>query len=236
MSTVIEGHTVQRYDGELNKLHMEVVKMATLVLDQTKLAVQAWDNNNTDAAEQVIKREHDVDQFEINIDEKIIQILALRSPMAKDLRIIMAFSKTVVDLERMGDLTKRISKLAVEIQKERGDGPVNPMTQYIFSMGKLTTEILQQAIEVLDTFDQDKAKALACTRSALNIEFNKAMDHLKIYAKEDADHIDHSINIMLTLKSLARIGDHSRNLAEQAIFIITGADVRHQNGGYCPTP
>lgn len=235
-TTVIEGHTIQRYDGELNQLHLEVVKMAGLVLDQTKLAVQAWKDDNADAAEQVIKREHEVDQYEVDIDEKIIEVLARRSPVAKDLRIIMAFSKAVVDLERMGDLTKRISKLAVEIQQERGDAPANPMTKYIFSMGKITTDILHQAIEVLDTFDREKAEQLACTRSALNAEYDKAMAELKIHAKADSDNIDHSINIMLTLKSLARIGDHSRNLAEQAIFIITGADVRHQNNLYCPAP
>jgi len=234
--SVIEGHTIQRYDGELNKLHLEVVKMASLVLDQTKLAVKAWESGNTeDAIKQVFEQEKEVDQYERKIDEKIIEVIARRSPVAKDLRVIMAFSKAVVDLERMGDLTKRISKLAREVKQERGDGPANPMTDYIFSMGKLTTEILQQAIEVLDTFNQEKAAALACSRKTLNDEFDKAMANLKEHARNNSDHITQYINIMLALKSLGRIGDHGRNLAEHAIFIVTGSDVRHQKQEFCPT-
>jgi phosphate transport system protein len=87
----------------------------------------------------------------------------------------------------------------------------------------------------MDTFNQEKAAALACSRKTLNEEFDRAMASLKDHAKGDTENITQYINIMLALKSLGRIGDHARNLAEQAIFIVTGNDVRHQKEAYCPT-
>lgn len=233
MSTIIEGHTIQRYDGELNELHLSLIKMGGLVLDQTKLALEAWKPGNVDAAKTVIERENDVDKYEMNLDEKIIEVIALRSPKAKDLRIVMAFSKAVTDLERMGDLTKRVSKIALAFHQSEDDGPSSKMTQDIFAIGKMAVDILQRAIAVMDTFDQEEARALVCLGHSLDEEFAAAMGRLTSYVIEDSHNINYATNIVLALKALERIGDHAQNLAEQSIFVVTGVDIRHQDPAFC---
>ena len=103
MTQSLEGHTVHRYDGELNNLHLRVLEMGGLVLDQVRHALRALQEKDTSFANTVLEREHEVDNLELGIDDDVITMIAKRGPVARDLRVIMSISKTITDLERVGD-------------------------------------------------------------------------------------------------------------------------------------
>lgn len=230
MSYLLEGHTVQRYDGDLNALHMQVIKMAGLALDQTRLALKALKDEDLDAAHRVTEREKEVDNDELKIDEMIVNLIALRTPVAVDLRVIMAFTKSVVDLERIGDLAARIASISLNIYDNENNDPSSQLMRDIFVMGKRAIELLESSIEVLDTLDQSKAQSLLCEpEEELAEDFRSALRRLTTFVLEDSRNVGHAINIVLILKAFERIGEHGRNLVEQALYITNGTDVRHQD-------
>ncbi|ALP53551.1 hypothetical protein Tel_10610 [Candidatus Tenderia electrophaga] len=229
MSYLLEGHTVKRYDGNLNQLHMQIIQMAGLALDQTRLALRALKDEDLGAARRVNEREKEMDNDELKIDEMIVNLIATRSPVALDLRVIMAFSKSVIDLERIGDLASRIAAISLNIYDNENNDPSSQLMRDVFVMGRRATELLENAVEVLDSLDQTKAQQLLCERDELDEDFRSALRRLTTFVMEDSRNVGHAINIVLILKSFERIGEHSRNLVEQALYITNGTDVRHQD-------
>jgi phosphate transport system protein len=227
MSQPLEGHTVHRYDGELSTLHISMVKMAGLVLDQSKLAVQALRNKDLPLAYEVIEREQDVDALELEIDQEILALIARRSPMAGDLRVLISFSKAVTDLERIGDEAARIAHLTVSIYDNERSDPSATLLRDIGSMGNLAIHTLEQSIEVFDTLDAERAEALANADDELDEEFQSGLRRLATFILEDARNLGHAIHITVILKALERIGDHATNLAEHVVFLLKGKDIRH---------
>jgi len=227
MSKALEGHTVQRYDGELNHLHMQVVKMASLALDQTKRALYAFHNKDITTANLVIEREQQVDGLELAVDEEVIATIARRAPVARDLRVIMSFSKAVTDLERIGDESAKISHLSKAIFDNEGSDPSTHILRDVTSMGAIVLSMLQEAIEIFDQLDVTRAEILAKNHNGLDIEFQSSLRRLTTFVLEDARNVGHTISIVLILKALERIGEHARNLAEYVIYLVNGVDIRH---------
>ena len=120
MTHSLEGHTVHRYDGELNNLHLRALEMGGLVLDQVRHALRALQDKDTGFANTVLEREHEVDNLELGIDDDVITMIAKRGPVARDLRVIMSISKTITDLERVGD----------EVKAGHGLGPASSIFKY----------------------------------------------------------------------------------------------------------
>jgi phosphate transport system protein len=227
MSQPLEGHTVHRYDGELNTLHLTMVKMAGLVLDQSRLAVQALRSKDLPLAYEVIEREQDVDALELEIDQEILSLIARRGPVAGDLRVLMSFSKAVTDLERIGDEAARIAHLTVSIYDNERSDPSSTLLRDISSMGTLAISTLEKSIEVFDTLDANGAEALANADDELDEEFQSGLRRLATFILEDARNLGHAIHITVILKALERIGDHATNLAEHVVFLLRGKDIRH---------
>lgn len=229
MSYLLEGHTVKRYDGDLNALHMQVIKMAGLALDQSQLALRALKDEDLVAAHRVTEREKELDNDELMIDEMIVNLIATRTPVAVDLRVIMAFSKSVTDLERIGDLASRIASISLNIYDNENNDPSTQLMRDIFVMGKNAVELLANAINILDTLDPQQARGMLCEDSELEEDFRSALRRLTTFVLEDSRNVGHAINIVLILKAFERISEHTRNLVEQAIYITDGIDVRHQD-------
>jgi phosphate transport system protein len=227
MSQPMEGHTVHRYDGELNTLHITMLKMAGLVLEQTKLAVQALRNKDLPLAYEVIEHEQDVDSMELEIDQEILALIARRGPVAGDLRVLMSFSKAVTDLERIGDEAARIAHLTVSIYDNERSDPSATLLRDIGSMGALAIHTLEQSIEVFDSLDADRAELLANADDELDEEFQSGLRRLATFILEDARNLGHAIHITVILKALERVGDHATNLAEYVVFLLRGKDIRH---------
>ena len=203
------------------------IELASLVLNQAKDAWYSFDEQDFDVANLVIEREHEVDEYEKKIDEELITITARRSPVAKDLRVVMSLSKTVTDLERIGDESAKIAHLTKEIfDNERADPSVH-LLRDVASMGELALDTLHDAISALDRLDLTEAKHIAENNSELDIEFQSGLRRLTTFIMEDSRNVGHTITIVLILKALERIGDHARNIAEYIVYLESGTDIRH---------
>lgn len=227
MSQPMEGHTVKRYDGELSSLHYIVLQMGGLVIEQTRQALDALRHKDLKLAHAVTEREPEVDTLELKADDEIASVLARRGPMARDLRIVMALSKTVTDLERVGDEAARIAYVVASMYDGTRSNPSKPLLRDVKSMGKLALKTLQDGLDIIDTLDADKAEALLADESELDDEFQASLRRLTTFVLEDARNVGHAINITLILKSLDRIGEHARNLAEYVVYLVRGQDIRH---------
>lgn len=224
----LEGHTVHRYDDELSHLHMLLVEMGALVLDQSRIALHALEEEDLEAARQVRKREIEVNDLEIKIDEELLDVIARRSPVARDLRAVVSFSKLVTDLERAGDNALRVAQASLNIYEMGRSVPSAKLLRDVGSMGRLALGMLQEGIEVFDTLDLQRAEALLGRHRALDDELQSGLRRLSTFVLEDARLIGDVITITLVLRALERIGDHGRNIAEYVVYMLEGADVRHQ--------
>lgn len=227
MTVRLEGHAHQRFDGELNHLHIELLEMAGLVYEQVRATLDALQHQNCDDFHIVIERESLIDSLEKKVDSIITEVLAKRSPVATDLRVIIAFSKAVTDLERIGDEAARIAHISTTFYDSEHNNPGVHLLRDITVMGKIVCEDLKEATEALDLLDQGKAEHLLNTQDDLDAEFQSSLRRLTTFILEDARNVGHAINIVLILKSLVRIGSHARNLAEYIVYTVSGQDVRH---------
>lgn len=227
MATRLEGHTFRRFDGELYRLHTEILQMAGLVYDQVQMALESFQQQDLDIVRVVNERESQVDASEKSIDSTITEILAKRSPVARDLRAVMAFSKAVTDLERLGDEAAKIAYIATTLYNNEHTNPSNYLLRDISVMGKLACALLKEAIEILDVLDLERAEKLLNSHDDLDEEFQAGLRRLTTYVLEDARNVGHIINIVLVMKSLIRIGEYARNLAEYVVYMVSGEDIRH---------
>jgi phosphate transport system protein len=235
MTQALEGHTVQRYNGELNSLHLRVLEMGGLVQDQVQHALLTLQHKDTGIANTVLEREHQVDDLEVEIDDDVITVIAKRAPVARDLRVITSVSKTITDLERIGDEAARIAHLAKSIYETERSQPGSHLMRDVITMGQLALDMLQESLQSFDSLDASRARALACRENVLDIEFQSSLRRLATFLLEDARNVGHAIHIVLMTKAIERIGDHARNIAEHVIYMVRGEDVRHRLGSYCDT-
>lgn len=226
MSEILEGHTVRRYDGELNTLHLLVLEMGGLVLDQCRLALEALKTGNLEGARRVLARETEVDGLEIKLDEEVWSVVGRRAPVARDLRVVMAFSKAATDLERIGDEAARIAGTALAIYDDEVRRPSRKLLRDVQTMGKLALGMLKDAIMLYDNFDLSVAEGLLRRHADLDAEFQSSLRRLTTFILEDARNVGNAINVVLLVKALERIGDQARNLAEYVIYLVRGEDVR----------
>jgi phosphate transport system protein len=223
-----EGHIFKRYDGELNHLHLLVLEMGSLVIKQVGDALTAFKNRDAILARQVVERDREVDILEVNADEEIVQLLARRCPVSSDLRLVIAVSKSVSDLERIGDEAVRIAGLVIQLFGEEGSDPNVKMLRDVNRMGEMALTSLRQAIEVFDIWDEAKALHVVTNYREMDEEFQSDLRHLLTYVLEDTRNIGYAISVVLVIKALERIGHHAQNLAEYVIFQVRGEDIRHQ--------
>ena len=227
MPDLLEGHTVTRYDGELNHLHLLLLEMGGLVLDQCNQALTALRNEDLELAQYVIRRETDVDALEIKLDSDIWWEIGRRAPVARDLRAVMAFSKAATDLERVGDEAARIAHTCLTIYGDEVPRPSLNLMRDVFGMGRLAIELLHDSVGLLDSLDAKAAHALLERHSELDTEFQSSLRRVSTFILEDARNVGHAIGTVALVRSFERIGDHGSNLAEYVIYLVRGDDIRH---------
>jgi len=175
-------------------------------------------------AEKVIETEKKVDNLEILIDEQCTRVLALRQPAASDLRLIIAVSKAVSDLERIGDESAKIARMGLQLAEE-GESPRGYVE--VRHIGNHVRNMLRDALDAFARFDAQKALTVAAEDNEVDMEYASAMRSLVTFMMEDPRSITRVLNIIWSLRALERIGDHARNIGEQVIYLVEGKDVRH---------
>lgn len=217
-------HSSSQFNEALESIRNHLMEMGGLVEKQVVDALEALLHADSALAEKVLATEDRVDDLEIQIDEECARVLALRQPAASDLRLIIAVSKAVSDLERIGDESAKIAAMALQLAED-GESPRGYVE--VRHIGNHVRNMLRDALDAFARFDADKAVEVAAEDTEVDLEYRSAMRALVTFMMEDPRAISRVLNIIWSLRALERIGDHARNIGEQVIFLVKGTDVRH---------
>lgn len=222
----LDKHIYQQYDSDLEALRTKLLAMGGVVEQQIIDAVNSIENADSELAEKVIQIEDDVDLREVELDADCTTVLACRQPTASDLRMVLTVTKVTRDLERLGDEAQKIAKMAIALN-QTGAAPGG--YEEVRHMGALVQTMVRSALDAFVRFDADSALEVVRADKQVDREYKSAMRELMTYMMEDPRSITRAMNILWALRSLERIGDHSRNIAEHIIFLVKGTDVRHKS-------
>ena len=217
-------HSSTQFNEALESIRNHLMEMGGLVEKQVVDALQALLQADSALAEKVIETEDKVDKLEMLIDEECTRVLALRQPAASDLRLIIAVSKAVSDLERIGDESAKIASMGLQLAQE-GESPRGYVE--VRHIGNHVRNMLRDALDAFARFDANKALTVAAEDNEVDMEYASAMRSLVTFMMEDPRSITRVLNIIWSLRALERIGDHARNIGEQVIYLVEGKDVRH---------
>lgn len=218
-------HISKQFNVEMEELKAHALEMGGLVEKQVHNAIQSLIEADSALAEQVRTMDEDTNTMEVQIDEECARILALRQPAASDLRLVLTVSKVITDLERIGDEAGKIALQAIQLT-EAGQTPRRGYVE-IRHIGSQVKQMVSNALDAFARFDADKALEVAEKDKQIDLEYGTAMRELVTFMMEDPRSISHALNILWSLRSLERIGDHARNIAEHVIYLTHGKDVRH---------
>ncbi|HEU4590280.1 MAG TPA: phosphate signaling complex protein PhoU [Steroidobacteraceae bacterium] len=221
-----DKHLSTQFDSELNTLSSRVMEMGGLVESQIRDAIHALGQFNGDVARQVMEAESRVNAMELEIDRELSSVIARRQPTARDLRLLMAISKTTANLERVGDEAERIARMVQSIIAKSGAVRTLPASELQVAADLASAE-LRKALDAFARLDTVAAVAILKEDDQLDREFDGFVRKLITYMMEDPRTISSSLDLLFVAKAIERIGDHAKNIAEFIIYVVKGADVRH---------
>lgn len=217
-------HISQQFNVELEQVKSRMLEMGGMVEKQVSEAVAALLTFDSAAAEHVWKNDKIVNAMESEIDEECSRILARRQPAASDLRLVLAISKAVSDLERIGDEAAKIARQCVLIIEE---GESTHGMVEVRHITALVTAMVRDSLDAFARADANLALKVAQSDKSVDQEYASAIRTMVTYMMEDPRNISRVLNLIWILRSLERVGDHSRNIAEHVIYLAKGKDVRH---------
>lgn len=217
-------HISQQFEHELQDIRSRVLVMGGLVEQQVTNALEALTTGDTELAREVIALDEDVNDLEVTIDEECIQIIALRQPTASDLRLVTGILKTITDLERIGDESVSIARMALNLSEK--DRPKKNYRE-LQTLGHHVRGMLRDALDAFARFDVDQAMEVAREDQSVDAEYETIIRQLITYMMEDPRAVTRVIDMMWSARSLERIGDHAHNICEHVIYLVEGKDVRH---------
>ena len=219
------GHYSQAYDAELQQAVDRLMQMASLVQQQLSDALSAFASGDIALAQQVKDFDRKVNDFEVDIDEHCLDILARRQPAATDLRLVLAVLKSINDVERIGDMAKRIAKaLLKNITEGRPD---DTQLRELTSMAAKAQLMLQRALDAFKNMDAEAALHVLHEDKAIDEDYDRIIQHSLNSMMNDAQQIGVSLQVSNVAKALERVGDHSRNICQHAIFLARGRNVAY---------
>ncbi len=211
-------HTVKSFTEELEVLSGEVSRMGGLAEAMTADALQAVARRDTALARQVITRDQALDDLQVELERQVIRLVALRQPLAQDLRRTIAALKISSDLERIGDLAKNIAKRTVVLNESE---PIF-LTNGVERMGKMVIGHLKEVLDAYHTGETDRAMTVWARDEEVDEHYNTLFKDLLTYMKEDPRKVDECAHLLFVSKNIERIGDHATNIAEIVHFLFTG--------------
>ena len=220
-----DKHLSSQFDADLNAVSSKVLEMGGLVESQIINAMQALNTFDMEIVEAVVLAEQRLNTMEVEIDEECSNIIARRQPAARDLRLLMAISKTITNLERAGDEAEKIAKRVRRINEDGMGRNVN--IAEIKLSGEMAVSILRRALDAFARLDTVAAAQIVRDDEAIDEEFRAFVRKLVTYMMEDPRMISAGLDYLFIAKAVERIGDHAKNIAEFSIYIVKGTDVRH---------
>ncbi len=221
---MLDKHISSGFDEALSNTSSLFLRIGEMATNQVANAVHALIDVDAALAQKVIARDEEINTMERELDERIMQIVIKRQPTANDFRFVMAMSKGVVDLERIGDEAVKIAKMAQALTKE-GEAPFGySEVQHLSNQVRL---MVHNALDAFRNFDAEKAFEVMRSDNVINREYQSASRALLTYIMEDSQHVSKVINILWVLRALERIGDHAKNISELVIYTSSGQDIKH---------
>jgi phosphate transport system protein len=221
-----DKHLSTQFDAELSGISNRVLEMGGLVESQLSQAMAALSAFSPETAAQVIEREAQVNRMELEIDRDLSGVIARRQPTARDLRLLIAVSKTIANLERVGDEAARIART---VDKLINAGVSTRLRQPVADLAyeaELATASLRKALDAFARLDTARALEVLKQDDQIDQEFDGLLRKLITYMMEDPRTISASIDLVFVAKAIERVGDHAKNLAEVIIYVVKGTDVR----------
>jgi len=215
-------HTVKAFGEELNNLTAEVARLGGLAEAQVADAIDAVARRDSGLAQAVIERDEKLDLLQAEIERKAIRLIALRQPVALDLRHTMAAMKISMQLERCGDLAKNIAKRCLILTQAE---PLTPLTRSIERMGNVVAGRLKEVLDSYTSADVERAVSVWSRDHEVDEHYNSLFRELLTYMMGDPRTINSCAHLLFIAKNLERIGDHATNVAEIVNFEITGEEM-----------
>jgi len=224
-----DKHLSTQFDAELSGISNRVLEMGGLVESQVAQSMYALVNFSDATAAQVLQQEERVNQMEVEIDHDLSAIIARRQPTARDLRLLIAISRAIGNLERVGDEAARISRTVQRLISTGVSSRLRlPVSDLTFE-ADLAIAQLRKALDAFARLDTARALEVLKQDDQIDQEFDGLMRKLITYMMEDPRTITASIDLVFVAKAIERIGDHAKNLAEAIIYVVKGTDVRHHS-------
>ena len=222
-----DKHLSTQFDAELNSVSSRVMELGGLVESQIRKAIYALAQFSVEVADEVTATEVRVNAMEVEIDRDLSSIIGRRQPTARDLRLLMAMSKTTANLERVGDEASKIARMVKSII-ESGAARSLP-TLDLRVAADMASGLLRKALDAFARLDTAAALSILKDDDLIDKEFDGFVRKLVTYMMEDPRKISASLDLLFLAKAIERIGDHAKNIAEFIIYIVKGADVRHSS-------
>ena len=219
-------HISSEFNDELEELCSDLLKMGGLAERQAQLALQAQEQFDSELVKQIKETEKSVNAWEIRIDELVAEIIARRQPTASDLRLVLAVSKIVRDLERAGDEANKVAYMAQQAAESPRFSTVGAIE--VRAIGERVAGMLSDALTAFARLDVDMALQVARNDKDVDAIYQSALRSLATFMIEDPREIGNVLNVMWVLRALERIGDHATNVAEHIVYLVKGTDIRHR--------
>lgn len=217
-------HISQQFNEDLEDVKSSMLEMGGMVEKQLSDALDAIMQADSGLAQVVREDDAAINAMEINIDEECNRILVRRQPAASDLRLVLTIIKIVTDLERIGDESAKIARLAIELA-EQGESSKGYFE--IRHIGERVKKMVHMALDSFARYDVDAAVTVAREDANVDMEYSSAMREMITYMIEDPRSITRVLNVVWALRALERVGDHAKNIAEHVVYLVKGTDVRH---------
>ncbi len=211
-------HIVKSFDNELDRINGEISRMGEMALAQLDAAIDVVQRRDSKAAERVVANDDAIDALEHAVSNDVLRVLALRQPMARDLREVYAALRIASDIERIGDYASNVAKRSMVLNKNAPVAPVRGLP----SLAELAGELLAEALAAYRERDAQRARIVRDRDVELDQMYTGLFRELLTYMAEDPKQITASTHLLFMAKNIERIGDHATNIAENTWFLVHG--------------
>jgi len=230
-------HISSQFDNELEEIRSRMLHMGGLVEEQLADAMKGYANADQRLLESVRSKEEAVNHLEVELDDRCTHIIARRQPAASDLRMVLSIVKATTDLERVGDEAEKMARVSLQMHTRGLMLPGGFSGLRVAST--IAREMLRDALNAFARLDCGAARAIIVRDRQMDDEFRRLLRELLTFMFEDPRTISTALDMIWIAKSLERVGDHAKNIAEYVIFVVEGTDVRHRrevDGEAAPGP
>jgi phosphate transport system protein len=220
-----EKHLSSAFDADLSAVSTRLLEMGGLVESQIARALELLNTFDPATVSAVRAGEQRVNRMELEIDEAVSNVIARRQPAARDLRLLLAISKCITNLERAGDEARKVAKRVRRIH-ENGGAPGVDIAE-IKASGEMALNILHRALDAFARMDAIAAAQIVRDDAAIDNEFRAFTRKLVVKMAEEPRVISNGMEYMFIAKAIERVGDHAKNIGEFVVYVVKGTDVRH---------